>query len=171
MKRVISCISVCLLAGCQPAPVERHYTQIETSPESSSQELAWNVPSTWQEEPGNAMRLVTFRLQANLQEIDCSIVSLGGMAGGLEANITRWLGQIGMHVSPEELQAFLQASPYRVYDFTQLQKGSKSATPSMIAAMLMFNGSTVFVKMTGSIEAIGRNKKEFLSLVKSVRLK
>lgn len=49
--------------------------------------FTWTAPEGWKQEAGGAMRLATFHLRSDAKAIDCSIVSLGGMAGGLEANL------------------------------------------------------------------------------------
>ena len=133
--------------------------------------LAWNVPQGWIEEPGKGMRVATFHTADNPREIDVSIVSLGGMAGGLESNLKRWLGQISVQVPDEQLQKFIRSAKDNIFDLTQLQKGQPSAAKSMIAAMLNLGDATVFVKMTGTIEAVTRHENDFIALARSVRVK
>ena len=133
--------------------------------------LAWSVPQGWTEEPGKGMRVATFHATNNPQEIDVSIVSLGGMAGGLESNIKRWMGQIGVQASDEQFQKFIQAAKDNIFDFTWIQKGQPPATKSMVAAILTLGDSTVFVKMTGSIDAVTKHKNELVALAGSVHTK
>ena len=133
--------------------------------------LAWSVPQGWTEEPGKGMRVATFHTANNPQEIDVSIVSLGGMAGGLESNIKRWMGQIGVQASDEQFQKFIQAAKDNIFDFTWIQKGQPPATKSMVAAILTLGDSTVFVKMTGSIDAVTKHKNELVALAGSVHTK
>ncbi len=193
-------ISFFILTGCEQKPQVRQYTEVivpaplaqmppmamkadphagmdmSVPPEmmptvNSDLKLAWDLPKGWAEKPGKGMRLASFYLVDNPQEIDVSIVSLGGMAGGLEANLQRWLGQINVQVSDVQMQEFIQASQDNIFDFTQLQKGADSLSKSTIAAMITLGDTTVFVKMTGSIKAVGTYKKDFIALVKSVRAK
>ncbi len=140
-----------------------------TANDSLEGKLVWVLPKGWQQQPGQGMRLVSFHLINDPEAIDVSIISLGGMAGGLQANLKRWLGQI--NVDDEALTAFIKASADNIFDFTQLQEGQEQSNKSMIAAMLMVEDATVFVKMTGSIKAVTQYKKDFLGLVKSVHLK
>jgi hypothetical protein len=132
--------------------------------------LTWAVPSGWIQQPGSAMRLATLH-PADDSTLDCSIVSLPGGAGGLEANLKRWIGQINLDITDERLTQFISASHGHIFDFTQLQKGIDPSTKSMIAAMIELDGTMVFVKMTGTIDSIHKHKDKFLALVKSVRLK
>ena len=133
--------------------------------------LVWETPSGWVQKPASSMRLATFQLADDPAAIDVSIVSLPGNAGGVEANIKRWMGQIGLSVPEDEFKQFLSAALNHTFDFTQLQKSADPVTESMIAAMINVDGSTVFIKMKGSIAALSKNKSAFLGLVKSIRLK
>ena len=63
--------------------------------------LAWDLPEGWTETPGNGMRLVTFH-STDKDPVECTIVSLGGMAGGLESNIVRWMGQINIPMPAQD---------------------------------------------------------------------
>lgn len=134
--------------------------------------LTWNTPEGWVEEPAKGLRLASFHDRANPKDIDVSIVPLGGsLAGGLESNLKRWLGQINVQVSDEQLKSFMQSSKDNVFDFSQLQKGQKPATKSMMVSIISLLDRTVFLKMAGSIEAIGRNKFKFMDLAKTIQAK
>ena len=195
--RNILVILFIVLAGCGEKPQVRQYTEImmdapqtmtgpvESDPHAGldmaaasamaaahnagAAKIVWDVPAGWAQEPGGNMRLATFRLAADPQAFDCSIVSLPGGAGGLEANLKRWMGQIHLDVSDEQLAQFMAASKDNVFDFTQMQKGRDHLTDSMIAAMIEVDTDTIFVKMKGTIAAVSKNKDSFLVLVKSVR--
>ena len=195
---LLLCFTLCM--GCQQKPQARHYTEVALEPPSTAMPssmardphagldmssmpmmagvneetkniFAWKTPQGWMEMPGNGMRVASFHLADKPQDIDVSIVSLDGMAGGLESNIKRWLGQINVQVSDEQLQSFIKSSQGNVFNFSQLQKDKASATKSMIAAMLSLKDKTVFVKMAGSIEAVNANKEKFMELASSVQLK
>ena len=169
---------ICAIAfsGCDQKPQVRHYTEIiipadQVADHMPGVKLAWDVPSAWSQGAGDGMRLGTFHLASDPSAFDCSIVSLPGGAGGLEANLKRWMGQINLDISDGQLAQFIAASKGRIFDFTQLQKDRDVLTPSMLVAMLNMRGTTVFIKMKGSIAAINENKGSFLALVKSVRIK
>ena len=139
--------------------------------------LAWDVPTGWQALPGEGMRLVTFTSQGN-HPITCTIVSLGGIAGGLEDNIGRWAKQINLDLQGQKLLDFIRQAQVielpngmtiTVTDFSSLQEDA--ASESMIAAILSLEDiSTIFIKMTGTKQAVLENKKSFLELCHSLRL-
>ncbi len=146
---------------------------------TSSIDFKWIAPQGWTEKPGGGMRLVTFTANDS-SPIECSIVSLGGMAGGLEANIRRWMGQINMPEIPEDqFNAFLQKQEeikseggltINLVDLTALQNKEPQEAPSMIAGILTIEDKTVFVKMTGTKKAVQEEKEHFRQLCQSLQL-
>ena len=147
---------------------------------SQNSSLAWEVPNGWEEVSGSGMRVASFKIVGKPDAIDVSIVSLGGMAGGLEANLNRWADQIKLDINAQELAQFIESATTvktqsgvdaKIFDFTKLQKGQNPSTKSMIAAMIDVGGATVFVKMTGTIEAVTNNFEAYKSLTQSVHNK
>lgn len=140
----------------------------------------WNIPKGWQVGPNKGpMRVASFQLSSDPQALDCSIVSLGGMAGGLEANLKRWMGQIGLQAADDKIQQLINSAPTiktksgweaKLYDFTTLQQ-AEAASKSMIAAILSIDNATVFVKVTGNAQVLNQNREGFLELVKSLHSK
>ena len=142
-----------------------------------SKMFTWVAPQGWKEEAGTGMRLVTFRLLSDAKAIDCSIVTLGGMAGGLEANLRRWIGQIGVQATPDELTSLISSAPStkiktgqegKIFDFTSIQANSKLSDKSMIVVMVIMDEATLFVKMAGTVGTVGKNKADFFKLVGSI---
>lgn len=200
-------ISLVLIIGCERKTQERHYEEIAIEAPAQSQpmmadphaqlglnipmggqmekvetNLTWNVPEGWQELPGGGMRVATFKRTDDPDAVDVSIVSLGGAAGGLEANLTRWAGQIGFDVTqdPEGIKKLIddavvlktqEGLEVRLFDYTKLQKNADPSSKSMVASMIQTNESTVFVKMTGTIKTVNENLESFKSLTQSVRPK
>jgi hypothetical protein len=153
-------------------PASMGSTNLSASPYS------WAVPEQWEEIPGQGMRIVTFNRKGDPQAIDCSIVSLGPMAGGLEANLTRWMGQVGIDPSQDNIQKLFKAAmkiktkggfEAAVYDLTLLQKDKNQK--SMLAGIVSSDEATVFVKMTGTIDSIKQEQGSYLSLIKSLSSK
>ena len=140
--------------------------------------LKWTVPPGWQEKRGSGMRLATFVPDKD-NSIECSIVTLGGMAGGLEANVIRWMKQINLkEETPQKIQAFLGKQEafqsqgglkVRLIDLTQFQTAKDQNENALLGAVVE-TGDTVFVKMTGTYAAVQANRANFLSLCQSLRL-
>jgi len=139
--------------------------------------FTWAVPQGWKEEPGEGMRLATFHLLSDTKAFDCSIVSLGGMAGGLEANLRRWMGQIGVKATDDDLSKLIASAPGtkiktgqdgKVFDFTTIQARARRSDKSMIVVMVIMDEATLFVKMTGTVSTVSKNKESFFKLAGSV---
>lgn len=150
-----------------------------TSPDAPpATSLRWDSPEGWTEERGTGMRLASFTVGSGGQTGLCTLVELGGDAGGLDANIRRWIKQLDLAVpGPEAWEAFIQQqSPLTtagglsgmIVDLTTL--GSPAADrPSMMAAMFSGSGSTVFVKLTGPVALLRGEQERFAALCRSLR--
>ena len=143
-------------------------------------ELTWTVPQGWIEKKGDGLRLVTFISENPDDNVECSIVSMGGEAGGLKANVIRWMGQINLAVPVEsQLEEFLSRQEKFniaenlsavVIDLTSLQEESFPSVPSMMAAMIATSDGVIFVKMTGNKQSVINNRDAFKELCRSLKL-
>ncbi len=141
--------------------------------------LSWTTPEGWQEEKGSGMRVATFKAGEGDLAVETSVISLAGSAGGMAANVGRWMGQLNLEVpSNVELDEFINRQEkiktssdlaVTLIDFTQLQKDSSAETPSMIAAVVEGAGNQVFFKMTGSKGAVQKYFDAFKALVGSLK--
>jgi len=162
------------------APVTDPHDFMRSSPFAGEQHLnsplSWEVPQGWSEEKGSGMRLVTFRDPNSSME--CSIISLGGQAGGFRSNVTRWMNQINVSIpAGDQLSAFLSRQQklkskggfvVTIIDLSELSQGEHA--PSMIAAITELENKTIFVKMTGSRGDVITNRVQFTSLCRSLAL-
>lgn len=189
------CLSWCcaLWTGCGRAqPRWQTYEEISTSAPAprlaasparpagnrTSGSLQWTVPDGWRVEAASGMRLATFVVGSGEQTGTCTIVTLGGAAGGLDANVRRWLRQLNLQdPEPEAWTSFLAAQPRLrseggfegvVADLTSLGPQAPE-TPSMLAGLFTVESSTVFVKLTGPLSLLGAEKENFTQLCQSLR--
>ncbi|MCR4336715.1 MAG: hypothetical protein NUV91_02770 [Candidatus Omnitrophica bacterium] len=142
--------------------------------------LNWVTPNNWLEKKETSgMRLASFMNKDTAYPIETTIVSLAGKAGGVSANVTRWMQQIKLAVpSMEELENFVNqqeklktqtGADVILIDLTKWQKETEAQAPSMIAAIIEKEDSQIFVKMTGSRESVIKNKDSLRSLVLSIQ--
>lgn len=134
--------------------------------------LRWEDPDGWEKTPASGMRLAGFQIDNAV----CTIVSLSGNAGGLEANVKRWLGQVGItDMEDSEFKALLnqmtevQAQDdiaFQVVDLTELSRGKSSS----ITAIGSLPEKTVFVKLTGPVATLSKLKKPYLALLESFNI-
>jgi hypothetical protein len=139
---------------------------------TGSSGLRWTLPKGWTENPSaGAMRYATLK-PAVPGRIDASVVVLPGPAGGELANVNRWRGQIGLPALQEpdlarQRKTFRsRAGAVSAYDF--VSEGERKTRT--IAGLLVADGNTWFVKMTGDAEAVGAARADFIRLLESLRL-
>ena len=140
----------------------------------------WEKPEAWTQVQGTAMRAAAFRIPGGKKDAECTIIPLAGEAGGIRANIERWLNQLALPpLSEKNMERFLDGSPkwrsadgwpVLAFDFTTLAAADSGSAPiSGMAAMIRAPGETVFIKMTGDRDRIIENRERFLFLCRSIR--
>jgi len=144
--------------------------------------LTWSVPEGWSESQTPdpmGMRLIDFRFGPN-QEGECYISLIPGAAGGLEANVNRWRGQMGQPpYTPEEIEK-LPTKPFfnreatfvafdgdfRGFGAEEAQKGYR-----MLGLIHSAEQATIFVKLTGPKELAEQNAAAFDAFCQSIKPK
>ena len=183
-KRRLVCILLGMLvvqAGCSDASNDRSYSEIVPDTEAPSKvvqhnranqraSLHWHSPTGWPAGPASGMRLASFQIDS---ETLCTIVSLDASAGDLEANVIRWLGQVGItDPNDSDLQEIMEAIEtvpaqdgiiFKVVDLTGLTPSGNST----IGSIAHLSGKTLFVKLTGPVEKIRALKGAYLELLQS----
>jgi hypothetical protein len=170
-----------------PAPsatsAERFRMQQEAPESPRENPLTWVLPEGWSEagegaSPGG-MRLIDLRFGAG-GEGECYLSALPGSAGGLEANINRWRGQMALPAySAEELaklpkKSFLNREATFVnFDGDFKPVGAVEATKGfrLVGLVQAAPEFTLFVKMTGPKDLIAKNEVAFDQFVQSISLK
>lgn len=151
--------------------------------------VTWKLPEGWMpKDSANAMRIGSFAAMdpelAHTGEIDpgavdVSVVQLGGTAGGLEANIRRWMGQVGLKSPEDGLSGFLaKAQRFRTatgqegvfIDLTDQLSGDLTQSKTIYGAIVQTEEYTVFVKAMGEFEKVIRQKPAVAAFCKSLRI-
>lgn len=137
----------------------------------------WNTPEGWKENRASSgFRLAAFTVKSGDIESICTIIPLQGEAGGLKANVTRWLGQITGPMRPNEntVEKLLKAKetfltkgqfPAVLIDFTPVTPNPTDK--SILAGVLTVQGNSIFIKMTGQKSHLRENKPKFKGLCQS----
>lgn len=135
--------------------------------------LQWTAPSDWQDGGPRMMREVTYEIG----EVECYIAKLPGDAGGVDANINRWVGQMGQPALDAAAIAALpriellgqQAPLVEVGgDFKDMQGEQKQAY-KLLGALVTTETDMVFVKMTGPGAEVDAQKEQFIAFCKSIQ--
>jgi hypothetical protein len=141
----------------------------------SSDKPAWDVPKGWQEQAPSSMRLATFQVTgSNGANADVSVIKLGGMAGGMLANVNRWRSQLGLQPLDEaEVQKLVsthEANGNKVTIVDLNGRSVESGQPArLLAAIVPRPGATWFYKMLGNDELVAQQKAAFIKFVDSAR--
>ncbi len=152
-------------------------TMMQPAAGVESPSIEWTAPEGWAEFKGSGMRLATFDINSGGQSGVCTIVVLGGAAGGLEANVARWIGQLGLKpLAADEMKTFIGKQQtiksdggleVFIADMTTL--ASNETAESMIASVINVDDSTCFVKLTGAAGLLKNQHEKFTQLCKSLK--
>ena len=189
VRNVLLGAAIAAAAACSQEPRVREYDEVVIKPSAveaafdgsgamagAAAPLVWQTPPAWQELPGDGIRLAAFRFEQGGRRAETTVVMLGGAAGGVEANVVRWLDQLGLQLTGEELAQFLadgeavaagDGMHLTVYDFTRL---AAPGGDSMLAAVGQVLDQTLFVKMAGDGALVAAARADFMSLVASLGL-
>ena len=183
------------LSACNREPEPRRYSEVafraKSSPMAgqSSIHLSWTLPKGWVEQPAaDPLRLASFLApdssadnsgEMDPKALDVSIVQLAGDAGGIPANISRWMGQVKIPPSPDIVKDLLaKAEPLTVasgqkgivIDFTGLLAGDMTRSTSIIGVILQDTGYTVFVKAKGDLDRLVKLRSQILDFSRSLSI-
>jgi len=137
--------------------------------------LEWEAPAGWVKAPDRAMRLVTYTSVSGASE--CYISALPGAAGGMEANLNRWRGQMGQEPLSSEAIAALpkvevlgQALPLIEIsgDFTDMA-GTVHENQTLLGVVYPMGIQTLFVRMTGPEADMQAERENFIAFCQSLQ--
>jgi hypothetical protein len=127
--------------------------------------LTWKAPEGWTQGPPKQMRVVTFTPDGR-PGVECYITVLAGRAGGVEANMNRWRQQLSLAPLTAEAIAALpkvqvlgRPSPLVEVD------GGKLGLYGLVCEL---DSQTVFVKMTGPMDALRAERDRFVEFCRSL---
>jgi len=177
-------------AGHDPASSARNTPSprpgaVDKAPAAASQPkgITFEMPGHWQQLPPAPMRAASFRIVGNEEHAaGVSIVSLGGKAGGMVANINRWRGQLGLGpMAPQEIDASVEKVPaagtatggggeFLMIFLAQGDAVEAQNRQAILAAILERNDHTWFVKMTGDLGTVEDEQPVFREFLKRLVL-
>ena len=102
---------------------------------------------------------------------EVAITAFPGDVGGVLANVNRWRGQVGLDPLDEPgLAQATQSLDSNGLHFVVADAGPASpGGQRILAALLPWRGSTWFFKLSGSDDAVSKEKPAFLSFIKTVK--
>ena len=152
-------------------------TKVKTSTPSTVETVTeisrftWEKPASWIPAEGSSMRLASFEIPFSTGSGDLSIMELGGDGGGLEANVNRWRGQIGLgpltklEIEDEAGNGVSQLGNYQLFRLINLEKKESA----FLAAVFPLESRTLFIKLTASTDGILEIEKDFKDFCSSMK--
>jgi hypothetical protein len=157
----------------QPGPAAGPAMADTAVPTATGADLAWTAPGDWVVKPAGAMRKATYGVPAGASEADLSVTAFPGDVGGELANVNRWRGQVGLTpLKAEELDASVSRQQANGLDFTIVELASGGGDPNgkaILGAIVPYQGSTWFFKLTGPGPVVKSAKAPFIVFLRSVR--
>lgn len=147
--------------------------------------LKWTPPSTWENKGASGMRAATYitpPAKGDSEGAECAVFD-GGIGGGVQANIDRWIGQFeqadgsssankakqsketinGMTVTTVDL-----TGTYAGGGMAMGQPSTKKTGYRLLGAIVEAPGGEVFFKMTGPTKTMSAVQADFQKMLKSV---
>lgn len=142
---------------------------------SMDEELTWVTPEGWTRGSERPMRMVTYHPKGN-EDAECYIITLAGEAGGLAANVNRWLVQIGEDALDETAIAALptvtmMGQPATLVEAEGNFRGMDGASREgyrLLGAIRESSDQSIFVKFTGPSDLVEAEKDAFIAFCESI---
>jgi len=135
--------------------------------------LAWTVPAHWPSKGASGMRKGTITIPGEGgASAELAITAFPGDVGGDVANVNRWRGQIQLAPSPpdEVLRSIQRIEANGLKIGVVEMANSAGATPTrVLGAMVPFEGSTWFFKVTGPDALVAKEKDAFLAYLRTIK--
>ncbi|NUM56639.1 MAG: hypothetical protein HUU46_23680 [Candidatus Hydrogenedentes bacterium] len=147
------------------------------APVAAGTMLSWTAPEGWTQSAPRAMREVTFTAGAN-GESECYVAKLSNRGGGVEANLNRWAGQMGLDALTAEAIAALPkikvlGNDCSVVEFkgtyTDMQ-GAPHADFLMLGTIAEVGTDAYFIKMVGPAADMEAQRANFAAFCESLKL-
>lgn len=153
-------------------------------------EVSWTLPEIWlKRDSANALRVGSFAIpdsafahmgEADPEAVDVSVVQLAGEAGGMEANVARWMGQVGLIATADDLKKFVERAEKLAIvsgqegifvDFTEMLSGDLTQSKTIYGAIVGTKDYTVFVKAMGDRSRVVQAKADIRAFCKSLSIR
>lgn len=164
-------------SATQPPPATADGNRMQLLPGMQSAvdaipDATWEAPAHWEDTGPRPARKGSYAVPGPTQSADLSITAFGGDAGGYDANINRWLGQVGRASLPPAGIADL-SKPITIDGlpanlvFLKPRPADASAT-AILAAVVPVGNATWFFKLTGPLALLESEQDAFRRFLATV---
>ena len=138
---------------------------------SVSEELIWDMPSTWIPSSGSSMRLASFSVPYLNDFGDLSVIKLGGRGGGLESNINRWRRQLSLGpISLVEIEKDIINKDGELGSYQIVKIVNQSIDSAFLCAIIPIDEYTIFVKLALKPKGISKVEDDFFYFCSSINI-
>jgi hypothetical protein len=158
------------------------------SGEAAAGSVRWSAPARWESKPASGMRTATYLIPAakgDPEGAECAVFR--NIAGGVDANIKRWIGQFeqpdgsSSDAKAKQKKENISGFDITTVDLTGTFKGGgpmmgmpgQSSGPKtgyrLLGAIVETQEGEVFFKMTGPEKTMAAAQGEFQTLLKSLK--
>ena len=138
-------------------------------------ELTWITPEGWDRGSERPMRTVTFHPQGN-EEAECYVISLAGAAGGMTANVNRWLSQMGADNIDDAAVAALPKITVMDQESTLIEAdgvyrgmdGVDREGFSLLGVIREAEPQSLFIKFIGPSDLVEAERDNFIAFCESM---
>ena len=118
------------------------------------------------------MRLASFNVPSSEGIGDLSITTFSGASGGIQANVNRWLGQIGLEpLSLVDIQKISFSRTGRLGDYQYFKLINEDQKEmAILASIFQLEARTVFVKLSINANDIIKVESDFSSFCESISI-
>jgi hypothetical protein len=138
--------------------------------------LAWDAPANWTAGPERPMRKATFLIasESGAPGAELAITAFPGDVGGNLANVNRWRQQLSLApISEAELRNSLQHLDVGALHVDVIKLVGPATPPAapqgVLGALVPYQGSTWFFKLTGTDAVVTREQPAFLAFLRTLR--
>lgn len=192
MSRLLACVLVLGLAGCEPEPQVRTYTVAKAAPAPAkapepkaampadpalvAQAAAAGfprypaAPAGWSAKDPGAMRKGSWSVDGPGGPADLAVTAFPGDVGGRVANINRWRSQLGLPPGDAEMldavvRASVGATAGEVVDIR-----SADGAQATVAIIARKGETSWFLKLTGPAATVAAARPAFLAFAAATEL-
>jgi hypothetical protein len=135
--------------------------------------LGWTAPAAWKKKPNSSMRKGSYTVgEEGAAGGDMAITAFPGDVGGDLANVNRWRGQLGLPpITNAELGGaltVLTANGLKI-QWVDLAGGTPDKPMRMLGAIVPYDGSTWFFKLTGPAALMAKEQPAYLEFLQTVK--
>jgi hypothetical protein len=149
----------------------------DPAPDEEEAAITWTTPDSWPEVPNaSTMRIATRRVPHTPGDAEDADLSISRAGGGLEANVSRWIGQFAAGSAEQRTEKTVHGMPVTVLSiegsFADAVGGEDAevrADWALLGAIVQGDGQPYFFKLTGPRATVRAARRSFVEMIESVR--